>query len=133
MGFVLFCLHHKKSHFEFSYIFDLRLCDNRNKLVDVRYVSSWCEFPEIDGDALNELWVTLYPKNRIPKKYHINQPWNFLAVFDSSTRINDHITHPNIKRYGFQLIYNHDYPHNNFLKLLDHEKGHDDAVKKPSK
>ena len=77
--------------------------------------------------------MTLYPKNMIPKKYHINKPWNFLVVFDSSTRINDHITHPNIKRYGFQLIYSHDYPHNNVPKLLDHEKGHDDAVKKPSK
>ena len=125
LGFALFCLYHKESHFEAPYRIDLRLRDDRNELVHVLSVS-WYECPEIHCDASDGLWVTLYPKNAIPKKYHSNRPWNFLAVFDSSIRINDQFT---IKRCGFQLIYSHDYPHNNVPKLLDREKGRDDAEK----
>ena len=77
---------------------------------------------EASCDASDELRVTLYPKNAIPKKYRDNQPRNFLAAFDFVTRISAAA----IKRSGIQLIYTHDYLHNNVPKLLDHQRGDDD-------
>ena len=35
--------------------------------------------------------------------------------------------HTNIKRCGVQLIYTHDYLHDNVPMLVDHQRGHDDA------
>ncbi|RVW11961.1 hypothetical protein CK203_091828 [Vitis vinifera] len=63
----------------------------------------------------------------IPNKYHRKQPWHFLAAFDFVTRINGQATHTNIKRCGVQLIYTHDYLHDNVPMLVDHQRGHDDA------
>ncbi|KAL6343104.1 hypothetical protein AAG906_018942 [Vitis piasezkii] len=60
-------------------------------------------------------------------EYHCKQPWHFLAAFDFVTRINGQATHTNIKRCGVQLIYTHDYLHDNVPMLVDHQRGHDDA------
>ena len=127
LGFAFFSLYHKENHFEASCHFDLRLRGDPDEVVDDLSISSWCKCHEFNGDASDELWVTLYPKNAIPNKYHRKQPWHFLAAFDFSTRINGEVTHPNIKRCGVQLIYTHDYLHDNVPMLVDHQRGHDDA------
>ena len=71
--------------------FDLRLGHDLE-------LTTWCKCPKIDGDATDRLWLTLYPKSDIPKKYHRNQPWNFLAVF-STDRCRK------FKRYTLKILY----------------------------
>ena len=127
LGLAFFFLYHKGNHFEVPYYFDLTLHGDSDEVVDHLSMDSLCKCHEINGDVSDELWVTLYPKNAIPNKYHRKQPWHFLAAFDFVTRINGQATHTNIKRCGVQLIYTHDYLHDNVPMLVDHQRGHDDA------
>ncbi|KAL6343114.1 hypothetical protein AAG906_018952 [Vitis piasezkii] len=127
LGLAFFFLYHKGNHFEVPYYFDLTLHGDSDEVVDRLSMDSLCKCHEINGDVSDELWVTLYPKNAIPNKYHRNQPWHFLAAFDFSTRMNGEVTHPNIKRCGVQLMYTRDSLNSSVPKLLDHRRGHDDA------
>ncbi|WJZ87751.1 hypothetical protein VitviT2T_007106 [Vitis vinifera] len=129
LGLAFFFLYHKGNHFEVPYYFDLTLHGDSDEVVDHLSMDSLCKCHEINGDVSDELWVTLYPKNAIPNKYHRNQPWHFLAAFDFSTRINGEVTHPNIKRCGVQLMYTRDSLNSSVPMLLDHQRGHDDAGK----
>ncbi|KAL6342811.1 hypothetical protein AAG906_016646 [Vitis piasezkii] len=129
LGLAFFFLYHKGNHFEVPYYFDLTLHGDSDEVVDHLSMDSLCKCHEINGDVSDELWVTLYPKNAIPNKYHRNQPWHFLAAFDFSTRINGEVTHPNIKRCGVQMMYTRDSLNSSVPMLLDHQRGHDDAGK----
>ena len=107
--------------------FSLRLRGDPDEVLDGRTIRFGCTCDSFNGDASGPLSVTLYPKNAIPNKYQRNQPWHFLVAFDFFPRINGSPMHPNIKRCGVQLIYTHDYLHDNVSMLLDHQRGHDDA------
>ncbi|WJZ87726.1 hypothetical protein VitviT2T_007087 [Vitis vinifera] len=129
LGFAFFFLYHKGNHFEVPYYFDLTLHGDSDEVVDHLSMDSLRKCHEINGNVSDELWVTLYPKNAIPNKYHRNQPWHFLAAFDFSTRMNGEVTHPNIKRCGVQMMYTRDSLNSSVPMLLDHQRGHDDAGK----
>ena len=123
LGFAFFTLYRDYAHCTIPSRFSLRLRGDPDEVVgdcnghnDSR-IWNWCECNRCYDDASDGLWVTLYPKNAIPNKYHRKQPWHFLAAVDAT----------NIKRCGVQLIYTHDYLHHNVPMLADHQKGHDDA------
>ena len=121
LGFAFFTLYQNYCPSRFS----LRLRGDPGEVVDYRNIWHWCSCDKWNGDASDRLWVTLYHKNAIPNKYHRKQPWHFLADF--VRRYNRGATSINIKRCGVQLIYTHDYLHDNVPMLLDHQKDHDDA------
>ena len=122
LGFAFFTLFRDETlHCLYGSQFSLRLRGDPDEVVDDRDISFECACDSLDLDASDLLWVTLYPKNAIPTKYHRKQPWHFLAAFDGGA------TDTNIQRCGVQLIYTHDYLHDNVPMLVDHQRGHDDA------
>ncbi|WJZ87725.1 hypothetical protein VitviT2T_007086, partial [Vitis vinifera] len=122
LGFAFFTLFRDETlHCLYGSQFSLRLRGDPDEVVDDHDISYWCNCDSFNGYTSDRLLVTLYHKNAIPNKYHRKQPWHFLADFVPRY---DHI---NIKRCGVQLIYTHDYLHDNVPMLLDHQKGHDDA------
>ncbi|WJZ87739.1 hypothetical protein VitviT2T_007097 [Vitis vinifera] len=124
LGFAFFTLFRHENDFLRESQFSLRLRGDPDEVVDDRVI--WLLRSCYGNcDALDRLLVTLYHKNAIPSKYHRKQPWHFLADFVA--RYGPRATHINIRRCGVQLIYTHDYLHDNVPMLLDHQKGHDDA------
>ena len=122
LGFAFFTLFRDETlHCLYGSQFSLRLRGDPDEVVDDHDISYWCNCDSFNGYTSDRLLVTLYHKNAIPNKYHRKQPWHFLADFVPRY---DHI---NIKRCGVQLIYTHDYLHDNVPMLLDHQKDHDDA------
>ena len=120
LGFAFFTLFRDETlHCLYGSQFSLRLRGDPDEVVDDHDICYLCTCDILNGYASDRLLVTLYPKNAIPNKYHRKQPWHFLAAFDDQAKI--------IKRCGVQLIYTHDYLHDNVPMLLDHQKGHDDA------
>ncbi|KAJ9701111.1 hypothetical protein PVL29_006455 [Vitis rotundifolia] len=125
LGFAFFIHFHRENRFPIRSQLSLRLRGDPDEVVDDHDIRCWCRCNLLDGYTSDRLWVALYSKNAIPNKYHRKQPWHFLVDFVPSN--NRWATPTNIKRCGVQLIYTHDYLHDNVPMLLDHQKGHDDV------
>ncbi|WJZ87731.1 hypothetical protein VitviT2T_007090 [Vitis vinifera] len=127
LGFAFFSIYHRGSYLDDPDHFYLRLRGDPDEIVDDVSISSWHNCCQINDDGSDQLWVALYPKNAIPNKYNRNQPWHFLAAIDVDSLINYPSTCTHIMRCGVQLIYTHDYLHDNVPMLLDHQRGYDNA------
>ena len=125
LGFALFTLFSDENRYLYGSQFSLRLRGDPDEVVDDHDIRYWCTCDILNDYESDRLLVTLYPKNAIPNKYHRKQPWHFLADF--VRRYNRGATSINIKRCGVQLIYTHDYLHDNVPMLLDHQRGYDNA------